>query len=55
MAIPVVIEVQRETTVKVLQKQREMEVQAMEQQIKTQQGGILGSIKSLVGSPEMSE
>lgn len=55
VAIPVVIEVQRETTVKVLQKQKEMEVQAMEQQIKAQSGGIAGSLKTLFTGPETSE
>lgn len=56
IAIPVVIEVQRETTVKVMQKQREYETQMMEQQIKASSGGvgaIVDSFKTLVGgAPE---
>lgn len=41
LAIPIVVEIQRETTVRVMQHQREVETQQIQEQARQAQGGIL--------------
>lgn len=49
LALPILIEVQRETTVLVLQRQREQEIHDMQESLKAQQGGMLENMKGLMG------
>jgi hypothetical protein len=55
VALPVLVEVQRETTVMVMQKQREREITDMQEQAKVQNGGFVeqmsGMAKMLTGAP----
>lgn len=47
LAIPVLIEVQRETTVMVMQKQREAELMQIQEQARAQQAGFADQLKGL--------
>lgn len=47
LAIPVIVEVQRETTVMVMQKQREVEMQQMQEQTKMSQPGLAQTVSNL--------
>lgn len=45
IALPVLVEIQRETTVLVLQKQREVELAAIQEQARAQNGGVVEQVK----------
>lgn len=45
IALPVLVEIQRETTVLVLQKQREVELAAIQEQARAQNGGVVEQAK----------
>ncbi len=45
LSVPVLIEVQRETTVLMLQKQREMEMAQMQEQARQQHASLVDQIK----------
>lgn len=45
VALPVLVEIQRETTVLVLQKQREVELAAIQEQARAQNGGVVEQVK----------
>ncbi len=47
LALPVLVEVQRETTVLLMQKQREAEVAQIQEQARLQQGGFVEQMKGL--------
>lgn len=47
LAIPVLIEIQRETTVMVMQRQREAEIAQIQEQAKMQHGGFVEQMKGL--------
>jgi hypothetical protein len=45
VSLPILIELQRETTVMVLQRQREFETQQMHEQAKLQNAGVFEQVK----------
>lgn len=47
LTLPVLVEIQRETTVLVLQKQREQEMASVQEQAKHANGGVVEQIKGL--------
>ena len=47
LTLPVVVEIQRETTVLVLQKQREQEILSVQEQARMSSGGVVDQIRSL--------
>lgn len=47
LSIPILIEVQRETTVMVMQRQREAEIAQINEQAKMQHGGFVEQMKGL--------
>ncbi len=47
LTLPVLVEVQRETTVLLMQKQREAEVAQIQEQARLQQGGFVEQMKGL--------
>jgi hypothetical protein len=47
LSIPILIEIQRETTVMVMQKQREVELNQMQEQLRMQHGGFVEQMKGL--------
>jgi hypothetical protein len=47
LTLPLLIEVQRETSVLILQKQREQEIAMIQEQAKLQNGGMLEQVKAM--------
>ena len=47
LALPIVVEVQREATVRVLQHQRELETSQLQEQARAQAGGLLQQAQAL--------
>lgn len=47
LSLPILVEVQRETTVLLMQRQREMEAAQMQEQAKLQAGGVVEQVKGL--------
>lgn len=47
LALPVLVEIQRETTVLVIQKQREAEMASVQEQAKNANAGVVDQIKGL--------
>lgn len=58
LSIPILIEIQRETTVMVMQRQREAEIAQIHEQAKMQHGGFVEQMKGLAalagGAPASS-
>lgn len=59
LSLPVLLEIQRETTVMVMQRQREREISEMQDQVKAQTGGLVeqmsGVARMLSGSSPAPE